>query len=159
MSKEENFYTTQAACEWLDQAVPGESQKYWQNALINNRRQDRNPAHRIPFSLMGKTALYTLEALQEFANFEKARRLGQLKLTGRAAEVIRAFGIGQGGTGTGRRLKFTGINPQIDEATGHAFVQIIIADPLLVFRLEVDEAKSLHRELEAVIGMCERTAQ
>lgn len=159
MSEEETFFTTQAACEWLDQAFPGESPKYWQNVLINNRRQDRNPPHRIPFSLMGKVAVYTIESLQDFASFEKSRRLGQVKLSGRAAEVVRAFGIGQGGSSTGRKMNISGINPQVDETTGQCFVQIIISDPLLVFRLDSDEAKAIGRELIEAGEVCERTGQ
>ena len=159
MDTEETLFTTQAAAEWLEQAIPGESQRYWRNVLINNRRSDRNPPHVIPVSMMGKTALYTLEALQDFASFEKGRRLGQVKLTARAAEVVRAFGIGQGGTSTGRKLKLSGINPQVDEATGHTFVQLIVADPLLVFRLEIDEARSLCNELLEVISVCEKDGQ
>ena len=159
MDKEETLFTTQAACEWLDQAIPGESQKYWRNALINNRRQERNPPHRIPFSTMGKTALYTLEALHDFAGFEKSRRLGQMKLTGRAAEVVRAFGIGQGGTSTGRILNISSIIPQVDETTGRFFVQVVISDPLLVFRLDADEAKSIGHELIEAGDVCERTQQ
>lgn len=160
MNNNQTLLTTQAAGDWLHDAIPGESPDHWRHVLINNRRQDRRPPHRIPFGTMGRAAVYTIDALQAFADFEKSRRLGELKLTGRAAEALQAFGIGSGTGGTtGRKLQLTAINSQIDEATGAPFVQIIMNDPLRVYRLEVEEAKQVARQLIDAINECNEAAR
>src|SRR3546814_12925214 len=80
---------------------------YWSNFLINNRRSDRHPVHRIPFERIGTGAFYTPDVLEEFVNFERSRRIGEMKLTGRAAEALRAFGVGEPGSRTtGRKLEY-----------------------------------------------------
>lgn len=160
MSNTQTLLTTQAAGDWLHEAIPDESPAYWRHVLINNRRQDRRPPHRIPFGTLGRAAVYTVEALQAFAEFEKSRRLGEMKLTGRAAEALQAFGIGTGaGSTTGRKLQLTAINPQIDEASGKPFVQLVMNDPLRVYRVEVKEAKQIARQLIDAINECEEAGQ
>jgi hypothetical protein len=73
---------------------------------------------------------------------------------------MRAYGIGEkSGSATGRRLKVSGINPQVDEATGTPFVQLITSDPLMVYRLELDEAEAIIREMAEVVGACKRICQ
>ena len=149
MKTEETLFTTQAASEWLNEAIPGESPQYWQQSLINNRRPDRNPAHRIPFSMMGRSAVYALEALQEFAEFEKFRRLGVLKLSGRAAEALQAFGVGQeGGSARGRRWQ--GGSANLGNDNDGVFVQFVINEPLNVFVMTGEQAAALARELNEV---------
>lgn len=143
----ETLFTTQAAAEWLHEAISGESPDYWRQALINNRRPDRNPPHRIQFSTLGRAALYTLEALKGFAEFEKSRRLGRLKLTGRAAETIHAFGIGQsGGSTNGRKWNGGSANLSTD-GDGNVFVQVIINEPLMVFAMSPDQSAEFGKEL------------
>lgn len=142
----ETLLTTNAAGEWLHEAVPGESPAYWRQALINNRRPDRSPPHRVPFNTLGRAAVYTPEALQAFADFEKSRRLGQIKLTGRAAEVVRAFGIGEA-SGTTQGRAFKGASANLASGPSGAFVQTIINEPLLVFMLTADQAVALGKEL------------
>ncbi len=154
---DETYLNTNAASEWLHNAIPGESKEYWRHALINNRRQDRTPPHRVPFSTLGRMAIYTLPALEAFAEFEKARRLGEMKLSARAAEAMLAFGIGQeGGSTTGRQLRVTSITAQVDETTNAPFAQLIIEDPLRVYRLDVQQARSIADELVEAITVCER---
>lgn len=143
---EETLYTTQAAGDWLHEEVPGESSEYWQHVLINNRRTDRNPPHKIAFTTMGRAAVYTREALRAFAEFEKLRRIGQVKLTGRAAEAVAAFGIGtQGGSALGRVWKGAGV--ALAHRDGVNLVQVIINEPLTVFVLSAEEAMKFGREL------------
>ncbi|MBJ9591749.1 hypothetical protein I5745_14735 [Burkholderia seminalis] len=105
-----------------------------------------------------KAAHYDVHELARFVEFEKQRRLGSVTLTGRAAEVMRAYGIGEkGGSTTGRKLKVSGIHPQVDEA-GKPYVQLITDDPLMVYRLEVAEAVSVLKELAAAVEVCKRSA-
>ena len=90
------------------------------------------------------------------AEFEKQRTLGTLKLSSRAAEALNAFGIGEAnGSTTGRKLDCT-ITPQLDPLTRKHFVQIVVKEPLLVFRVEIDQAKELHAELAEVLACVER---
>lgn len=159
MSNEQTLLSTNAAGDWLHEAIPGESAAHWRTALANNRKPNRKPPHRVPFSTLGRGAFYAVSDLIEYAEFEKARRMGTLKLTGRVAEVMRAFGIGaNGGSTKGRKFDVTGISPQIDEATNAPFIQLILDNPLMVYRLELAEAKSIARELIEAIGACERGA-
>ncbi|WP_244145748.1 hypothetical protein [Paraburkholderia tropica] len=151
---------SKAAAEWLDAALPGESAGYWQRWLTNNRNQTRRVPYRIPFqSVVGfKAAHYDANELARFVEFEKQRRLGSVTLTGRAAEVMRAYGIGEkGGSTTGRKLKVSGIHPQVDEA-GKPYVQLITDDPLMVYRIEVADAVAVLKELSAAVDVCKRAA-
>jgi hypothetical protein len=82
--------------------------------------------------------------------------MGKMKLTGRAAEVMRAFGIGaNGGSTTGRKLTVSGINPQVEESTGKPFIQLVTDEPLMVYRLELEQAKRIATELNEAIECCE----
>jgi hypothetical protein len=157
MNDEQALLNTNAAGDWLNDAVPGETPAHWRTALSNNRKTDRNPPYRVPYSTIGRGAFYTVSDLLEYAEFEKARRMGKMKLTGRAAEVMRAFGIGaNGGSATGRKLNVTGINPQVDESTGKLFIQLITNEPLMVYRIEVEQAESIASELKEAIECCKR---
>lgn len=153
---EHTILNTRAAAEYLHEQIPGDSVQYWRQALINNRRSDRTPPYRVGFKTVGRAAFYTPDELANFVEFEKGRRLGTMKLTGRAAEVMRAFGIGTAsGSTTGRKLTVTAITPQTDEGTGKPFIQFITDDPLMVYRLELHEAKTIARELIDAIGACD----
>jgi hypothetical protein len=157
----DELYSTQAAAEFLSRALPDEGDSaYWSRFLINNRRTDRSPIHRIPFSRVGKAAFYAPEELGRYVEFEKARRLGTVKLTGRAAEALLAFGIGEsGGSATGRRLEVADISLQMDEATRKPFVRFVIAEPMLVYRLELSQAQSLAKRLLDAAKAGERVAR
>jgi hypothetical protein len=149
---------SKAAAEWLNEALPGESVGYWQRWLTNNRSQTRRVPYRIPFqTVVGfKAAHYGVDELARFVEFEKQRQLGSVTLTGRAAEVMRAYGIGEkGGSTTGRKLKVSGIHPQVDE-TGKPYVQLITDDPLMVYRIEVADAVAVLKELSAAVDVCKR---
>ncbi|WP_305074378.1 hypothetical protein [Propionivibrio sp.] len=155
----EELLNNSMAAQTLSELLKDKTPEKWAVWLQNNRNQSRRVSYRIPFQRISGGIFYSRDELEKFVEFEKSLQLGALKLTGRVAEVVRAFGIGQGGSNTGRKLNVTGINPQVDEATGQCFVQVVIGDPLLVFRLEVGEAKSLCRELTEAIGVCERAGQ
>lgn len=152
-------YSTNGAADFLNERIPGKTSSYWMRRLINARRTDRPQVFAIPFSMIGKVVVYQEVDLVEFAEFEKSRQLGKMKLSGRAAEVVRAFGIGtSGGSSTGRKLKVTatGITLQIDEATGKRFIRIVADDPLMVYRLEIEEAKVIVKELAEILAYCDR---
>lgn len=160
MNDSQTLLSTNAAGDWLNDAVPGETPAHWRTALANNRKSERNPPYRVPFSTVGRGAFYAVSDLLEYAEFEKARRMGKMKLTGRAAEVMRAFGIGANdGSTTGRKLKVSGINPQVEESTGKPFIQLITDEPLMVYRLELEQAKSISAELNEAIQCCERNSR
>lgn len=142
---EETLLTTQAAGDYLHEQIPGESPGYWRQALINNRRGDRKPAHRIPFSTLGRAAVYRLEDLAAFCEFEKSRRLGTVTLSAKAAEALKAIGFGEeGATTSGRRWK--GGSANVANNNG-VFVQVVISEPLTVFRVEPADAIAFGREL------------
>lgn len=153
------WLSTQAAGEYLSQQFPAKSAEQWALWLRNNRNQARRAIYRVKAELIGRSAFYAPEELEAFLTFEKSRQRGAIKLTGRAAEVMHAYGIGtSAGSGTGRKLKVTGINPQIDEVTGKPYVQLITHDPLMVYRLEPEQAKTISDELAEVVACCKRAS-
>ncbi|TDG24935.1 hypothetical protein EYW47_08925 [Paraburkholderia silviterrae] len=104
--------------------------------------------------------MYSRDDLASLIEFEKTKRIGGVKLSGRAAEAMRAFGIGEkGGSTTGRKLNVSAVTLQADQATGARFVQLITSDPLMVYRLEISEAKALAKELADAAHAGERGAQ
>jgi len=141
---------TAVAAQELSKLLPeeGKTQEQWLRFLQNNRSASRRAPYRIPYELLGKVAVYQMVELKRFADFEKQRTIGSIKLSSRAAEALHAFG----GSRTGRKLKVTGITRQHDDETGEVFVQVIIAEPLLVFRLSKDEAMALANELTESAG-------
>ena len=156
----EELLNNNVAATVLSELLNDKTPEQWAVWLQNNRNQSRRVPYRIPFERMAGGIFYHREELAKFAEWEKSRQLGTIKLTGRAAEVVRAFGIGKsGGSTTGRKLNITGINPQIDDVTGKPYVQLITDDPLMVYRLEVSEARSLANELGEVVEVCERAVQ
>lgn len=154
-----NVFNTNAASDFLDEMIPGESPSYWMRRLTNARQVGRTQVFNLPFSKIGKVVFYEQADLVEFAEFEKTRRLGKMKLSGRAAEVMRAFGIGtSGGSSTGRKLIVTasGIALQMDEATGKRFIRIVADEPLMVYRIEIDEARVIAKEFVEILAYCDR---
>lgn len=141
-----NVFNTGAAADFLNEALPGQTPTYWYQRLVNARRTDRKHPFTLRFSTVGKAVFYEQVDLEEFANFEKTRRLGKMTLSGRAAEAIRAFGIGeQGGGAQGRN--FSGASVNLQTSQGSAFVQTIINEPLLVFAMSPEDAIGFGLEL------------
>jgi hypothetical protein len=144
----DNIFNTNAAADFLNELVPGESPAYWSQRLINARRTDRKQSFTLPFSTINKAAFYEEADLRQFAEFEKARRLGKIKLSGRAAEAFRAFGMGeQGGGSQGRQFKGASANLQTSNDSGAAFVQTIFNEPLMVFAMSPEDAIAFGKEL------------
>lgn len=143
--------------QMLYEALPDKTLEQWTLWLQNNRNPARRAPYRIPYVKMGGGVFYRTEELETFVEWEKARRLGTFKLSGRAAEALRAFGIGEAGGGTtGRKLNITAINPQVDSASGLPYVQVITNEPLMVYRVEIDQAQEIVRELSEAVAACER---
>lgn len=146
--KMENFLDTKAAAEHLHARIPGESVKYWTARLNNLRRTDRTQPFELRFAKVeGKSGFYNRADLERYVEFEKSRRVGKVKLSSRAAEALRAFGIGEaGGTSLGRIFKGGTANPHPDNK-GSVFVQAIINEPLTVFAMTPEQAIEFGKEL------------
>lgn len=154
----DELFSSSLAAQVLSELVVGKTTEQWALWLQNNRNQSRRVPYRIPFSRMAGGVFYNPEELTKFAEWEKSRQLGRIKLTGRAAEVLQAYGINTtAGSTTGRKLKVSGINPQIDQATGTPYVQLIADDPLMVYRLELAEAAFIAKRLVTTIDECSRS--
>lgn len=145
----QKFHDTRAAAQYLHDHVPGESVKYWSLRLHNLRRSDRPQPFKLEFAKVeGKAGYYTERDLAAYVEFEKTRRLGKLKLSGRAVQAMRAFGIGEAGGGTqGRRFAGASVNLQVSNQDGKAFVQTIINEPLMVFAMTPDQAVDFGKQL------------
>lgn len=153
MNQEETILNTNAAGDWMHEAIPSQTPAQWRTALINNRRTDRSTPYRVPFLTMGKAAFYKLDDLKEFVEFEKSRRIGAFKVSAKTAEAFRAVGFNEkGGSSTGRKFDVQNISRQINEATGEVFVQLHINNPLYVFRLSPDEAREYAEMLLEAAG-------
>jgi hypothetical protein len=144
----EEFLSTQAASEYLSKRLPEKTMEQWSLWLHNNRNLTRRAIYRIKTERLGRMTVYTPEELAAFIEFEKSRSIGSIKLTGRAAEAMRAFGLGEAGGGMqGRRFKGGSASPQPACDSGQAFVQAVINEPLMVFTMSPEEAISFGREL------------
>jgi hypothetical protein len=144
----DSLFNTGAAADFLNEAIPGKTPGYWRQRLINARRSDRSEAFVLPFSTVGKAVFYEEADLQQFIEFEKSRQLGKMKLSGRAAEALRAFGIGEAGGGSqGRRFKDGSVNLQATDDGSGVFVQTIISEPLMVFAMTPEQAIAFGTDL------------
>ena len=127
--------TAYRAAAFLQDEIP-ERAGYWAWFLVNNRRKDRNPPHRIPCGRRHGVVIYAQSALNAFVAFEKHRRLAGMHVTGRAAEMMAAYGIGSPSGGPyGRKLQYRAV--AAENASG-PYVQLTVEDPLLVFYLPPD---------------------
>lgn len=139
---------TKAASEYLHDRIPGESLKYWTARLNNLRRTDRPQPFELRFAKVeGKSGFYNSADVEQYVEFEKSRRVGKVKLSSRAAEALRAFGIGEpGGTSLGRTFKGGTANPHPDNKGG-VIVQTTINEPLTVFAMTPEQAIEFGKEL------------
>lgn len=142
-----NTFTAQV----LSQRLVARNVEQWTLWLRNNRNQSRQVPYRIPFVRVSNATFYRPDDIDKFVEWEKSRQLGTMKLTGRSAEVMRAFGIGgiggAGGSTTGRKLEIIGINQQFDEGNGEPYVQLVLGDPLMVYRLSSAQAAQMAADL------------
>ena len=156
---EYELYGNSFAAQYLSEQITDKTPEQWELWLRNNRNQSRKVPYRIAFERISNATFYRPEELAKFVEWEKSRQLGVMKLTGRSAEVMRAFGIGSSnGSTTGRKLEIVGITDQFDEATGARFVQLIISEPLMVYRLDPDQARQVAAKLLNAAGSPESIA-
>lgn len=147
--------TAAAAAGYLADRLGGKLD-LWKTWLANDRRPGR--AGLVPPLQGPGRPKYQQGALDAFIDAERAKRLKASGPAGRASEVMAAFGIGQeGGSSTGRALSCQVVG-QLDEADGSGFVQLVIASPLLVFRLSPDQARALAASLGAEAGAADHLA-
>lgn len=145
-----NTFTAQV----LSQRIDARNAEQWTLWLRNNRNQSRRVPYRIPYVRISNGTFYSPAEIEKFVAWEESRQLGNMKLTGRSAEVMRAFGIGtSAGSATGRKLEIIGINQQTDDGTGETFVQLITGDPLMVYRLTPDQAAKIAADLLYAAGI------
>lgn len=135
----DDLLNQQTAAEMLQAALP-EPEGYWRRFLANNRRTDRSPTYRIPIEKVGGGILYRADEIERFVAIEKSRRLGVVNL---------------GAPATGRKLDCE-VTAQVDEATGKHFAQLIIRNPLMVFRLEAEQVRALAREFANMANAFDR---
>jgi hypothetical protein len=142
-----NFYSTQAAAEHLAKQI-GETVDYWMTRLANMRNPKRQVSYRLNFAKTeGRLGLYAEKDVHAFVEFEKTRRIGDVTLSPRAAEALRAFGVGEAGGGT-RGRAFSGSSNLQPAEDGHPpVVQLIVNTPLMVFALSPAQALELGQEL------------
>lgn len=123
----------------------GGSPEYWTIWLANDRKPGR--ARHLPANQGPGRPRYSQAAVDAYIDLQRAKRLQQQGISGRASEVFEAFGIGSaGGSSTGRRFDAR-ISAQLDEDTGIPFVQVVTASPLAVYRLSVEQARVVALEL------------
>lgn len=135
------------AAQMLAERLSERSAEQWRLWLQNNRNQSRQALYRVPFVRMGGGTFYAPDELEKYVEFEQFRQLGTVKLSGRAAEALRAFGIGeQGGGSLGRHFKGGSANPHPDHK-GSTFVQAIIDEPLTVYAMTPEQAIAFGKEL------------
>ena len=149
--RQDNMTTTellnrQVAAEWLAQQLQDKTADQWALWLRNNANTARRASYRIQTEQLGRGTFYNINELEKFVEFEKGRQLGQLKLTGRAAEVLLAYGTGiDGATINGRKWKGGSANLCNDK--GVVIVQAIINEPLTVFAMTAEQAIEFGREM------------
>lgn len=143
------FLDTKAAADFLHEQVPGETEKYWLARLNNMRRTDRPQTFNLQFAkIEGKAGFYDQKDVAAYSEFEKLRRIGRTKLSGRAAQVMQAFGIGEPGGGSFGR-KWVGARAHVVPSPdgGPVFVQFFIHEPMLAFAMSAEQASTLGKEL------------
>lgn len=137
----------QAAAEWLAQQLQDKSVEQWALFLRNNANNARRAIYRLPVEQIGRSSFYQPDELAKFVEFEQGRQLGTLKLSGRAAEVLQAFGTGtSGATTNGRKWKGGSANIGLTNR-GERFIQTIIDEPLTVYAMTPEQAIKFGTEL------------
>lgn len=156
----EQYKNVGMAAAYLSEQLQDKTPEQYKLLLNSSRVKSRAVAYRIPYEKLSGGIIYRVDELDKYIALQKSRTMGTVKLSTRAAEALKAVGFGEAaGSSTGRKFNITGINPQVDEATGEVFIQIITRDPLMVYRLEIEEAKAIAQELTGAIGFCERAVK
>jgi hypothetical protein len=138
----DDLLTNGMAAKTLHALLPERSEEQWALWLQNNRNHARPVSYRVPFVRMGGGVLYEVAELNRFVEWERARKLGTVKLSSQAAAALDAFGIGTSeGSPYGRSLSCKVDVAQTQE--GEPFVRLIVEKPLAVFRLSAAQASSI----------------
>lgn len=157
---EEDLMITPLAAEVLAKELGGRTVEGWSLWLRNNRNQSRDTPYRVSFQKISNGAFYARADLDEYIKWEKARQLGSVRVSARAMQALDAYGVGHpDGSATGRKLKVVGMTAQVDEATKLPFVQVILENPLRVYRIPVEQAAALAAEFNALVEVCRRGQQ
>ena len=139
------------AAEVLNGLMPEKTPQQWITWLTNNRNQSRTVPYRIPTVRISGGVFYRRAELESFVEMEKSRQLGTIKVTGRVAEALRAFGINEPGGGPyGRELKTFRVAEAIIDGDSRVFAQLTVGDPLSVYRIEVEQIETMIAELTEV---------
>jgi hypothetical protein len=148
---EKDLLSNGMAAQTLHTIFPDRDVKQWSMWLQNNRNQSRSVPYRIPFVRMHGGVFYEVNELNRYTDWERARSLGTIKLSGRAAEALAAFGVGSDSGGAyGRSLSYA-VMPAVTEE-GEPFVRLLIEKPLRVFRLDLAQARALAKRLIEAAG-------
>lgn len=144
----QELLNTAQAADWLATRTEGRPPQAWVTWLRNSRNPARKTAFKITPTKIGNDLFWKVADLENLAEFERARELGSIKLSARAAEAIQAMGIGKtGATEQGRLFESGNANLATDNDTGAPIVQLVLASPLAIYRMSPDQAITLGREL------------
>lgn len=145
MNAPEELVSAEQAAGVLADALPERTPPQWASWLRENRNHSKKAIYRIPLVKMGRQVFYSRNELAEFIRFHRQLRVGDVRPTGRVAEVLGAFGVGMGGSSTGYAWPQTAtVYAAVDEATGAPFVQVRVPSPRpTVYRLDPSQAVKL----------------
>lgn len=144
MNAPEELVSAERAAGVLAETLPERTAPQWASWLRENRNHSKKAIYRIPLVKMGRQVFYSRNELSEFVRFHQQLRIGDVRPTGRVAEVIGAFGVGMGGSSTGYAWPEATVCSAVDEATGAPFVQVIVPGPRpTVYRLDPSQAVTL----------------
>lgn len=153
----EQYMNVGMAAAHLSEQLKDKTPEQYTLMLNSNRVKSRAVAYRIPYEKIGGGVAYAVEELEKYIALQKSRTIGTVKLSTKAAEALQAVGFNEaGGSSTGRRFNPTDLILAIDEVTKKHFMQLILSDPLRVYRVEVEAAQFLNRELTELLSVVER---
>lgn len=136
------------AADILANAVPPRSASEWTQWLANNRNAARRAGYRVPYERLGGRVYYRRSELEGFIQFQGQRLLGNIELKGRVAEIVQAYGLGQPkASGHGRPFNLSQVAAQVDHFGGD-YVQLVLSDPLTVYRLSPKQCEQLQAALD-----------
>lgn len=124
----------------------GGTVKEWMGRLSNDRRKGRRGRFG-GFKEGNSHPTYHRLWLNHIVDEERANRLTRSNPSSHLADALTAYGIGtdEGGL-MGRRLQAQAVAKR-DEVTGTGFVQLHVSSPPLVYRLPIQQALDLARDL------------
>lgn len=155
MRKNDNntVLSAQEAARYLAAQLGGDVRR-WRTWLANDRRTGRAGALP-PLSGPGRSR-YIQGGVDAYIAAGRDRYQRDQTPAGRVAEVLKAMGLGEaGGSIPGRRLSCQVLSPG-DSATGERLIRLVIAKPLLVYRLGLEQAREIADQLLCGVADSER---